>query len=355
MQRWPAPRVLPPVLLASERGKDALRAAARRGSVVRVARGAYVARPAGDAWERETALAMGRIAAAGHRLGDPVFSHITAAMLHGCWSVPGDGLVHIVSSTRPHNGTPGLLRHRADPGDDVVRLPSGVWVTSLPRTLLDCAALLAPRWGLVVADSAMRALARPDRFARSASQRRLDAVAGEIRERVRELGGHRFVVRQRAVVDAMNGWSESPGESSLRWVALAGGAPPPECQYEVEVGDRLNFVDLAWERAARGGGGRRPVIGEEYDGREKYAAPGSADPLDPLIEEKRREDDLRRLGIELRRRDARDLRRPARLFADLRSRFEPEVAARFRPVPGLMPLDQAPTGGLSSGEVGGWR
>ncbi len=102
MQRWPTPRELPPVLLASEHGKDALRTAARGGSLLRVARGAYVARPDRDAWEPECALAMGRIAAADHRLGEPVFSHVTAAMRHGCWNLPGDGLVHIVSSTRPH-------------------------------------------------------------------------------------------------------------------------------------------------------------------------------------------------------------------------------------------------------------
>ncbi len=123
-------------------------------------------------------------------------------------------------------------------------------------------------------------------------------------------------------------------ETSLRWVGVAGGLPPPTCQYPVTIGNTTFFVDLAWKlNPGMGSGEDQIVIGEEYDGREKYA--DDNDPLAPLMAEKAREDALRAVGVRLRRRVAEDLRDRGLLFADMQRRFPESVRRGIRPVPGL--------------------
>lgn len=137
---------------------------------------------------------------------------------------------------------------------------SGLPVTSLERTAVDCAAALGALGGLVVADAALRAGADPERIA----------------EVIRERAGARGIRVARAVVSLADGGAESPGETATRFVLLRAGLPAPTTQVHVRTRLGSFWSDLGWEEW-------RLLV--EYDGRSKYLA----DP-DALLREKRRHD-----------------------------------------------------------------
>ncbi len=333
MEPIPKPRTLPTLVLARDLSPRAIRAMVSNGDVVRVGWGAYVRPIVGTVWEQRQHLMLARIAAVQSRLFPEqfAFADTTAAFLHGCWVVP-DGDIHVLSPTRPRSQSAGIRRHVGEPGTDIDERPDGVRLTSLPRTILDCAERLSPRWALVTADIGIRILAQPDVFDRPASQARLDAARGELLDRLESRVGHRGVVQARVVSEYVDGWAASSGESSIRWVALAAGLPRPVCQFPVTVGGRSFFVDLAWPVKAQP---PRLVLGEEYDGADKYVVTEGPRPDSVLVAEKVREDALRRQGVLTRRRMAADLLQPGVLFADMLSRFPRSLALGVRPLPGL--------------------
>ena len=79
--------------------------------------------------------------------------------------------------------------------------------------------------------------------------------------------------------------AESVGESVSRAVIVWSGFEPPELQLELISEGHRDRVDFAW-RAAR-------VLGES-DGYEKYRTETSEEAVQRIIDEKRREDRLRR-------------------------------------------------------------
>lgn len=197
-----------------------------------------------------------------HSRAPVVFSHVSAAALWGLtlWTEPDR--VHLFHPSRAGGRSdPAVVRHSGRLDDDDVRDVAGVRVTSLERTLVDCAALLPPGPGLVVADSALAAGAEPDSVAR----------------RVAAARRTRYAVRLRAVVQHADPGAESAYESASRFVVLRDGLPAPATQ--VEVRTRLGTVwsDWGW-----------PELGllAEYDGRSKY---GDGD-LEAFMAEKRRHD-----------------------------------------------------------------
>src|SRR5690606_1063502 len=93
-----------------------------------------------------------------------------------------------------------VVRHCAPmAASEVVRI-EGLRVTSLDRTVLDCVTTMHPRDALVIADSALRMLVKPDRRDRAGGDRR----AAEVRSRWLSLlnfrPGRRGAVRARAVL-----------------------------------------------------------------------------------------------------------------------------------------------------------
>jgi len=235
---------------------DEIRRLRRAGAWTSVLRGAYV--PTAD---------MPRLNAPDrHRLliqtllprlsGDPVVSHVSAAVLHGLplW------LTHVneVHVTR----RPPAKAHR------------GPMVHSYTSALeTDDVVLVGHR--AVVADAALRARrTTPDQLAAQLT-------------RVCRMPGARDAAR---VIKFADGRSESVGESRSRVMLHRAGLPPPELQLAVhDDGLLLGRADFGYRR--------RKVLGE-FDGRAKYAGgfgvgetPGEA-----AFREKVREEALRAAG-----------------------------------------------------------
>lgn len=335
MSSAPTPRPAPAVLLAREVDQTALRAAHRSGAVRRVRRGAY-GPPAGAAarWQEAEAQALAFMAAATRQLrGRFAFSHESAALVHGLWVPRPEGPVHLTRQSTGSTPPPGLRRHtRSLAPEDVVEV-GGIPVTSMERTVLDCAATLHPKWGLAVADSGIRVLAAMNRFDREESARRQEIVRGCLQAAVAHAGPARGVRRLRSILGAADGFSESPGETHIRWGGLAVGLPRGICQYPVECGDRTFYVDIAY--VVRLASGELLILGEEYDGAEKYGDAPPDDPSLPLRQEKWREDQIREAGVLLRRRTQASLADTDALFRSMLARFPPEVRANLRPDPAL--------------------
>ena len=285
----------PEVLLVREAGASGVRLR-DQGALERVRRGAYVTRAAsaGPARDRRR-LALARIRAAGAQLHlAHWFSHESAALLWGCDVVGLSGLVHVVQETRPHaRGGDPLVRHYG-------RLPAahraevdGFPVTSLARTVVDCAATLPADRALVVADSALR--------------RGLDpaGVAGVVRSRA----GTRGIARAREVLGAADGRAESPGETLVRWAVVSGGLPPPEPQVEVRTRRGVFRLDLGW---------RAPQVGLEFDGFVKYSGAFGSTAAEAVFAEKQRQDALEEEGWRILRVTWGDLRDTERLVTRVR-------------------------------------
>ena len=257
---------------------DEIRRLRRAGAWTSVLRGAYV--PTAD---------MPRLNGPDrHRLliqtllprlsGDPVVSHVSAAVLHGLplW------LTHVnevhVTRRPPAKAHRGPMVHSytsALETDDVVLVGHRA-VTSAARTVLDVARTIPFEQAVVVADAALRArLTTPDQLAAQLT-------------RVCRMPGARDAAR---VIKFADGRSESVGESRSRVMLHRAGLPPPELQLAVHDDDGLLLgrADFGYRR--------RKVLGE-FDGRAKYAGgfgvgetPGEA-----AFREKVREEALRAAG-----------------------------------------------------------
>ncbi len=225
------------------------------------------------------------------------FSHSTAAVLHGLWTWRLAEEVHVTQLGNPS------VRRRADPG---VRrhwtpLPvtdrgevDGLPVTSLERTIVDCARHLAPTAGIVVADSGLRAGADIGRVAAV-----LEAAAGG-----------RGVRRARRVLAEADGRSESPGESAVRWIAVDGGLSRPEPNHVVSTWRGEYRLDLAWTEQR---------VAVEFDGAVKYSGGEFGDPQGRLLAEKARHDALVEAGWFVLRVTWGDLADPDLLVRRIRS------------------------------------
>ena len=328
-------------------GTGAARTGTRSGDLIRVRPGAYIEGPLPAAgWAARETLALAHAAAVVRQLSTPVvISHESAALLHGCW-VPGlDGTTHVLQRSMPSQpGTDDISRHhsRSLPPEDVTEV-HGLPVTSLERTITDCALSLAPRRALAVADSGLRILARPDRFERAASVARIEAVRTRLSARLEHLRGARGVVGARAVIEHADGFSESPGETDVRWIAASRGLPRPVAQLRVDTEEGSFYVDLGWILDAETDGGAvRRLIAAEFDGADKYAAATSPqrdegrDDRASLYAEKIREDAIRGTGATFHRFVNRHLRDPDAVFSRLCRGFPPSVLASLAPVPGLI-------------------
>jgi hypothetical protein len=214
---------------------------------------------------RRRAVALARIVGIHQRLGTQHwFSHESAALLWGLplWITPTRTHVmqrHTASSRRD----PAVAHHPIVPASDQRGLASGLPVTSLERTVIDCASALPPLHGLVVADAALRA---------GADRAQLDDLLAA-------RTGRRGVTRARAVIALADDGAESPGESAARFVLLRDGFPPPQTQLPVVTRLGTFWADLGWAEW-------RLLL--EYDGRSKYGELAT----DELIREKRRHDAL---------------------------------------------------------------
>ncbi len=305
----PTPPPLPNVILASDHDPGALRAAVAAGVIRRADRGVYLPTDDAPAWQAARDEHLARCVVISNRLGDSsVISHVSAAAVHGLWVPSVRSLPVQVSqpfNSREAAGRAGpATRHRArlTSGDFVT--VNGIRVTSIRRTVLDCARTLPADWALAVTDSGMRVCIAPDRQQPDDALARARQLQLEWLGHLLEMCSPRGRVQARAVVSAANPLSESPYESRARCFLLAAGLPAPTLQREVETPLGTFYTDMSW--AWTDGTGTRRVLHLEMDGAVKYQ--DSAD----LFAEKRREDSIRSASAKLLRAVPEDLRAGAR-------------------------------------------
>ncbi|UJP40400.1 hypothetical protein [Cellulomonas palmilytica] len=196
-----------------------------------------------------------------------VFSHTTAAVLHGLalWEV--EPHTHVRHEHRGSgNADPAVRHHRPLPPDEHVTSVIGLPVTDLALTVRDCLVGLSPLAGLVVADGALRVGLAPDRLA--------DLVAG-----ARGPGS----ARARLLVALADDGAESARETMARFAFLRAGWPPPQTQVRVVTPRGTYWADLGWPQWK---------VAVEYDGVAKYTDA----PRHKLLEEKLRRDAFAEAG-----------------------------------------------------------
>jgi len=272
-------------LLTRSEPTSALRIAlARRaesGEVVRVVRGAYLPRAVYEAHgprHRHRDLVGARV------LTDPapaLFSHSSAAALWrlpriGTWAQRVDVLAGPASGGR---STPGIRRHSEGVvhGDRI----DGIRVTSLARTVIDLARTESWEDAVVVADAA-RALRR---FGGEPITLTSADLLSEL-----AMAPRRGSATARHVIEFSDPRSGSPGESLSRISIARARLSPPVLQQRFDDGLGAMFTDFFWPDYG--------VIGE-FDGVGKYLRQEWMDgrtAAQVVIDEKWREDRLRRLG-----------------------------------------------------------
>jgi hypothetical protein len=250
-------------------------------------RGAFAPRSALDAETRWRAEIVAARAATGRPL---VLSHAHAARAHALpsplagWGTP---TFTAVSGSRRYGAVKVLVAALSE--HDVVRM-GRVPVTSVARTVVDCARILPGRDALAVADAALhRGLVTPQQLA--------VALAAQ--------QGWPGAAQARLVVALADGRRETPLESWSAWAFAQLGVPPPRWQVTLLDADGvfLGRVDAWWDCGVAG----------EADGRAKYALPGAdghADEVAAVHDERLRETSMRRTGAGLVRWGAVDVLRP---------------------------------------------
>ncbi|WP_144763485.1 hypothetical protein [Curtobacterium sp. 9128] len=268
----------PTLLRATASDPSAARSLQRRhaaGSLVRLLAGVFIA---ADEWASLSPvgqhLARARAIAPRLRAGS-VFSHLTAALIHG-WPLVGSppDKVHVADPTiRVVQHRAGLIRQPTVRTPDTAAVAfDGVPVTSALDTATSVIVSEPPHRAAVAIDAALRTGT---------------LLLDDLRRAV-PVRPARGSVRAEQVLTALHPAHESPGESfaAIRFVQL--GLPPcvPQAEFRHADGtvDRVDF----WF----------PTLGVvvEFDGKQKYVDPAMLDGRDPtevLWAEKRREDRLR--------------------------------------------------------------
>lgn len=258
----------------------------RAGQLVAVRRGVY-ATAADVAASAADPRALHRREASAQRLvtkGDVVVSHTSAAWLLGYRLLGSPPARPTLTVARPP-GAAHLHLHDVRtaelPARDRHLLLPRLPVTSAARTVADCCRTLDRDAALVVADSALGL-----GVSRSAI---LDVLV-----RCRRWPG---AATAAGVVRFAEGRAESVLESLARQWFLEQGLPAPELQLQLchgSTGQYVAKVDFIWRQ-------QRTVC--EVDGRLKYDVDAQQVPgdevHDPLFVEKRREDQMRELGLEV--------------------------------------------------------
>ncbi|MEO7720485.1 MAG: hypothetical protein ABIS08_01060 [Pseudolysinimonas sp.] len=250
-----------------------------RGEFVRVTRGAFL--PASlwhDAGPDER-FRMRVKAVAALASEDLVLSHASAAALWGLpWVGPWPDRIDALAS-RAYGGhsTRTVCRHLPTTDSEPVMI-DGLLVTGLACTVVDLARSRGFTRAVVVGDASLNGATRAELAAPAA----LDADR-LLEELERSRTGYASS-RARDVLEFLDARSGSPGESVSRVSMWRAGLPAPVLQQSFSPW----FVDSWWPDYG--------VIGE-FDGESKYRDPqlrGRRSPAQVVIDEKTREDELRR-------------------------------------------------------------
>lgn len=283
-------------MLRAGRTDAEIRSSLAGGRRTRLATGVYVAT---EPYLRLTPddRYLVRVQAEAARSPRLVVSHLSAAALHGLPLVRARlARVHF---TRPGDRggirTNGRWVHVGDLPESMRLTVGGIELTSLARTLVDLARNESAATSVTAADAALQM-----------AMTTTDLIAAALDEATYRKGAPAAA----RAMNAVDGRSESPGESLLRLSLRGRGLPEPELQVEIydEDGNFVARSDLAILPFG---------ILIEFDGTKKYTRllrPGE-DVVDAVLREKRREERLTELGWLVIRVTWDDLRHPDRLAA----------------------------------------
>ncbi|WP_461475659.1 hypothetical protein [Microbacterium sp. HJ5] len=257
-----------------------LKARLAQREIVRIAPGSYAAR---KEWEALTPMARHaqRVwETAARARSHLVISHHAAAALHGidligAWPAGVDVSTELASGGR----SSGVMRRHGRRLSEVEAVP---WlrhaVTTPLQTAVDLMAGARFPDGVVAADQAL--------WARRAGGPLVDAC--DLRERAHSVVG-RGSARSARAADFATGLADSVRESQSRVLIATMGFPVPELQARFELADgREAHTDFFWREHRHIG---------EFDGAGKYRDPvllQGRTPEQVLLDEKDREDELRR-------------------------------------------------------------
>ena len=262
----------------------------RSGELIRLRAGSYVVR---DFWE--TALPEARHAAAMLAARDaarvpPVFSHRSAALLHGfpAWSgwLSPSRLNPLRVHTTVARGTDTtstrvVRRHIAKLSRDDVTTVAGFACTATELTLVDLARSDAFEVALASADSHLRASTRSNR---DVSEKEWSAWRDRLERRAAAMPGYSGVRAVRALADLADPRAESPLESVSRLRLLQLGLVPDlQVMVPGRTGGR-HYLDFVLPELGFWG---------ECDGKTKYTSSeflGGSSAEEVVYQEKRRQD-----------------------------------------------------------------
>lgn len=249
----------------SSRGIKAL---LESGEIFRLRYGCYVRAsrwktfgPKRQAKERIVAHAHGTLTTS---TGGFVYSHLSAARLHGLFLWGVDDKVHILHPVRPSADRWGkdVRGHTDGFSEDEVVLVHGLRTTNLERTIYDCARMLSYPKALVIVDHGLRNGADMANLVRMASHS----------------DGKRGIRTLRKALENADPRAESAGETLTRELLQRLRIRPPQPQVEVRSRVGRHRMDFAWEEEK---------LALEFDGRTKYF---DFNPTDEVIfQERRRE------------------------------------------------------------------
>ena len=238
-------------LHASGLNSRAIRHLVDLGGLVRLRYGCYIR---ASLWKKQSprARSLQLIHAHAHgtlttSTGNFVYSHTSAARLHGLFLWNTDDLVHVLLRVRPSGERFGkdVRGHTRPYTDSEVTTLGRLPVTSLERTVVDCAMMLDYRQALILVDHALRLGANPDL---------MNTMAGNLPGR----SGVRNLRRALANADIR---AESAGETLTRELLVRLKLPLPEAQVEVKSRMGRHRLDFAW---------REEKVALEFDGKVKY-------------------------------------------------------------------------------------
>lgn len=235
------------------------------------------------------------------------FCYEAAAVVWGCDTVSLGAHVDVNQGFAQRRGVDRRVRrhHSTIPPDQLTEVDD-IPVTTLARTVVDCARSLPGGRALVIADSAVRQ----------------GVSAGELQAVLETLGGRRGVRPARDLLALVDGGAASPGETLTRWALIDQGLPVPSTQVQVSTALGLRYADIGWPEL-------RVLV--EFDGRLKYSDAYTSDPVEAVVDEKRRQEAIEDAGWIVVRVMWDDLRDPVRLAARVRAAISRARALGLRP------------------------
>lgn len=161
-----------------------------------------------------------------------VYTHTSAAHIWGLSVWRARPRVHVAHASRRGDAGPlsDVVRHNQRVPARDVRLVDGLRVTSLERTVVDCARLLPFEQAVVIADSGL---------SRGADEAVLQRLVSEGK-------ATRGIRKVREVLLAADGRSESPAESRFRLLLAEWNLPEPELQLWITTIGGRERVDFGW-------------------------------------------------------------------------------------------------------------